>query len=48
MADISGVSVENVSRRFSVMKDQGIIELVGKKIRILDRGRLIEMGKQFT
>jgi len=48
IADISGISVENVSRKFSLLKDQKIIDLIGKKIKIIDQERLKEVGQQLT
>jgi CRP/FNR family transcriptional regulator len=46
VSDISGVSPEQVSREFSVLKKQGIINSENKQIRILDMKRLMEFEAQ--
>jgi CRP/FNR family transcriptional regulator len=48
VSDISGVSPEQVSREFAVLKKDTIIDSEGKHIRILDKEKLVEVGTQRT
>ena len=42
IANITGTATESVSRLLSKLHQEGIIDMVGRKLKILDRKRLIE------
>jgi CRP/FNR family transcriptional regulator len=41
IANITGTATESVSRLLSKLRQEGIIDMVGRKLKILDRKRLI-------
>lgn len=45
LADWAGTTEETVIRTLSLLKDEGILEMEGRKIKIVDRKRLLEKAR---
>ncbi len=45
IADFAGISTESTVRLLTELKNEGVIDLPGKKIEILDKKRLLEISK---
>lgn len=46
IADFAGISMESTVRLLTELKSDGIIDLLGKRVSILDRMRLVEISKR--